>query len=282
MTKKSIEESEEKANIYRQAYEEQRAINKLKEDIISNISHELRTPLAICMSTIELSMIEEAKEERQKLLDMAREALQRQDKIIGNLVDVEKIHRGAFELNIESVDLEQLITISKKEIEPLALKNKVHIKTSIQKDLPNINADINKLKHVFFDLLDNAIKFNKKGGEVIIEAKQKNNKVEVSISDTGIGIPEEHLDWIFDRLYQVDSSTSRKYGGVGLGLAIVKDIIERLGGKIWVESKVKKGSKFTFILPIHGVIPLGKTTELPEEFIRRFPSLTSVKYKKKI
>jgi signal transduction histidine kinase len=280
MTKKSIKESEEKASIYRQAYEEQMAVNRLKEDIISNISHELRTPLAICMSTIELTMNEEAKEERQKLLGMAREALERQDKIIGNLVDVEMIHRGAFELNIESIDLEQLIIISKKEIEPLALKNKILIKTKVQKDLPSINADINKLKHVFFDLLDNAIKFNKKGGEVIIEAKQMGNKVEVSIKDTGIGIPKEHLDRIFDRLYQVDSSPRRKYGGVGLGLAIVKDIIKRFGGEIQIESKPNKGSKFTFTLPIHGIMPLGKTTELPEEFIRRFPSLASIKHKK--
>jgi signal transduction histidine kinase len=282
MPEKSWKELEKRTKRLREAYDEQKALDKLKDELVSNVSHELRTPLAICRNAIELVMEEEDKEERNELLTIGKDALTRQNKIIGDLVDTAKIQRGAFELNLESLDLEQVITLSKKEIEPLALRNNIHIKTSLQEDLPRITADNDKLKHVFFDLLDNAIKFNREGGEVIIEARQKDNQVEVSVSDSGIGIAEAHLDKIFNRFYQVDGSTKRKYGGVGLGLAMAKDIIERHDGEIWVESGVGKGSKFTFELPIKSSSPFGKTIVLPEKFRKRFPSLaTAINGKKK-
>jgi two-component system sensor histidine kinase VicK len=102
---------------------------------------------------------------------------------------------------------------------------------------------------VLRNLISNAIKFNKEGGEIIIEARERGNMVEVCVSDTGIGIPEDRLDKIFERFYQVDSSPSRRYGGTGLGLAIVKETVEAHGGRITVESKLGKGSRFCFTLP---------------------------------
>lgn len=280
-SEQDFKDLEKRAKILQEAYNEYRTLESLKDELISNVSHELRTPLTICKSVIDLAMNEGTEEERNKLLTMGKEALDRQNRIIGDLVGSSNIQKGIFELNIESVDLGQLIIISKKEIEPLAVKRGINIKTTIQKDLPEIGADIDKLKHALFDLLNNAIKFNKKGGEVLIEAKQDGNKVEVSISDTGVGIPEEHLDKIFDRFYQVDSSTSRKYGGVGLGLAIVRDVIERHDGKMWVESKVGKGSKFVLVLPIYNPMASGRIVRLPEEFRKRFPSLLETANDKK-
>lgn len=272
-SEQDLQDIEEKAKRLQEAYNEYRTLERLKDEIISNVSHELRTPLAICKSVIDLAMEEDSEDERNKLLGMGKDALDRQDRIIGDLVGTAKIQKDAFELNIENLDLGQVITLSKKEIEPLALKSRVTVKTSIQEDLPRIGADIAKLKHALFDLLTNAIKFNKEGGEVFIEAKKHSSGVEVSISDTGIGIPEEHLDKIFDRFYQADGSSKRQYGGVGLGLAIVADIIERHDGRIWVESEVGKGSKFIFVLPIYNPMSSGRVVRLSEEFKKRFPSL---------
>ncbi|MFQ6136242.1 MAG: sensor histidine kinase, partial [Candidatus Hydrothermarchaeales archaeon] len=129
-------------------------------------------------------------------------------------------------------------------------ENEIEIKTSIQEDLPKVRADFDELKHVLLNLLDNAIKFNRKGGEVLIEAGQKGDVVEVSVSDTGIGIAEEHLEKVFDRLYQIDVSTTRKHGGIGMGLAVAKEIVEAHGGRIWVESEIGKGSHFCFTVPV--------------------------------
>ncbi|MFQ6137425.1 MAG: sensor histidine kinase, partial [Candidatus Hydrothermarchaeales archaeon] len=129
-------------------------------------------------------------------------------------------------------------------------ENEIEIKTSIQEDLPKVRADFDELKHVIINLLDNAIKFNRRGGKVLIEAGPQGNVVEVSVSDTGIGIAEEHLEKIFDRLYQVDISTTRKHGGIGMGLAVAKEIVEAHGGEITVKSELGKGSRFRFTLPI--------------------------------
>jgi signal transduction histidine kinase len=132
----------------------------------------------------------------------------------------------------------------------MAAQNEVEIKTSIQKDLPKVRASEEELKHVFLNLLDNAIKFNKRGGEVLIKARKKDGYIEVSVEDTGIGIAEDQLEKIFEPLTQLDPTTKRRYGGTGMGLTIAKRIVEMHGGKIFVESELERGSKFIFTLPV--------------------------------
>jgi signal transduction histidine kinase len=181
---------------------------------------------------------------------MAKAALIRQNSVIGDLMDISKISKGSLKPQIRKVDLKLVITSSVKEMEPLALKKKIKIKTSLEEGLPEVAADFKELRHVLINLLSNAIKFNKEGGKVLIEAERKGEFVEVCIADTGIGIPQKYLPKIFDRFYQIDSGVTRKYGGTGLGLAIVKEIIELYGGQVKVESEVGKGSKFTFTVPM--------------------------------
>jgi signal transduction histidine kinase len=113
-----------------------------------------------------------------------------------------------------------------------------------------VKADIEKIKHVFLNLLDNAIKFTDKGGNVYISARMKESMVEVCVEDTGIGISEEFHEKIFDRFYQVDATSTRRFGGTGMGLAVAKEIINTHGGIIWVQSREGKGSKFCFTLPV--------------------------------
>jgi two-component system sensor histidine kinase ChiS len=232
------------------AYEELKEIDRLKSNIISNVSHELRTPITIAKSAIELAMEEETKRKRDELLNKARKALLRQNNIVGDLIDVARVERGALKLKLKSVDLDQLVSACVQEKLSMAAQNEVEIKTSIQKDLPKVRASEEELKHVFLNLLDNAIKFNKRGGEVLIKARKKDGYIEVSVEDTGIGIAEDQLEKIFEPLTQLDPTTKRRYGGTGMGLTIAKRIVEMHGGKIFVESELERGSKFIFTLPV--------------------------------
>jgi signal transduction histidine kinase/HAMP domain-containing protein len=244
---------EELNNAYKKLeenYLDLKEIDRVKSNIIANVSHELRTPLTIVKGFIEIAMEEEDKKERNELLSMCRKALQRQNRIISDLINVAEFERKKYKLKFENVDLEQVLHLAQKEIKPYALEKDIAIKISVEESLPDVKADFEALKHAIANLLDNAVKFNRKGGEVVVEARQKGNAIEVCIADTGIGIPKDKIPKLFTPLYQINATTTRKFGGTGMGLAVVKRIIEAHGGKVWVESEEGKGSRFCFTLPI--------------------------------
>jgi signal transduction histidine kinase len=234
----------------RQALEKLKSLDELKSNIISNVSHELRTPITIARGALELAWEEKSEEKRRELLRMAMEALERQNLIVGNLIEAARMERAERALNLEEVNLKQMIPLVCREFEPLATKRKIKIHTRVDEGLPRVRADYEQLRQVLRNLVSNAIKFNTAGGRVTVEAAKKGDMVEVCVRDTGIGIPRDKLGQIFDRLYQVDSTLTRRYGGTGMGLAIVKGIVEAHGGKVRVESEVGKGSRFCFTLPI--------------------------------
>ncbi len=231
------------------AYEELKTVDELKDNIISNVSHELRTPITIVKGAIEIAVDEEDPEERNMILNTARGALIRQDSIIEDLIEATKMKKRK-KLELEPVDVAGAITIVGGEVKSTLTKNKVNMKIDMKEDLPEVRADYKELAHVLRNLVDNAIKFNKEGGEVIVRAGEKNGMVEVCVSDTGIGIPEDEFDKIFEYFYQLDSSPTRSYSGTGMGLAIAKEVVEAHGGEITVESELDKGSRFCFTVPI--------------------------------
>ncbi len=245
-----IEELNDAYKKLEENYLDLKEIDRVKTDIIANVSHELRTPLTIVKGFIEIAMEEDDKEERNELLSMCRKALFKQNRIIDDLINVSEFEKKEYKLKFENVDLEHVIQIAKEEIKSYALEKDINIKTSVEESIPDIKADFEALKHAITNLLDNAIKFNRKGGEVVIEARQKGNVIEVCIADTGIGIPKDKIPKLFTPLYQINATTTRKFGGTGMGLAVVKRIIEAHGGKVWVESEEGKGSRFCFTLPI--------------------------------
>lgn len=230
------------------AYAELKEVDQVRSDIINNVSHELRTPLAIAKGMMELAMDEEDKVERNRLLTMGRNALLRQNEIIENLITLSGLRRGEYKLNMEDVELEPVVMLSKKMIEPRAIEEGVEILAAPCEGLV-VRADYNALKNVLYNILDNAVKFNKRGGKLVIEAKRESSMVEVSITDTGMGISPENLEKIFLPLQQIDSSTTRSHGGTGTGLAVVKELIGAMGGQVRVESELGEGSCFTFTLP---------------------------------
>jgi len=235
------------------AYEELKSLDELKTNVIANVSHELKTPLTIAKGALDLLMNEEDQSERNTLIEVARDALRNQNKIVGDLMEAAKMEKAAeVSLSLEDVTLNSAITLIMEEFKPLAKEKEIKLETRLTGKPLVVKADFEGLGHIIRNLVGNALKFTDKDGEITLEAKLKKDVVKVCVSDTGIGIPKEKQNKIFERFYQVDTSTTRMYGGTGLGLAIVKEIVEAHEGKITVKSKPGKGSKFCFTLPIGG------------------------------
>ena len=246
--KKMEEEIAESHERLKRAYDELKSLDRLKDELIARVSHELRTPLTIVKGVLEVLEVEKDSNKRKKLLRVAINALQKQNAIIGDLIAIKKAEKGTLEPRVKNIEIDRPIKQVIDELKILADKKNVTIITDYDDSIPKVKADYKQLCHILRNLIDNAIKFNRDGGEVRISAQAKNNQVKVCVSDTGIGISKKHLKRIFDRFYQVDGSLTRRYGGTGIGLAIVKSIVEAHGGKITVESEVGKGSKFCFTL----------------------------------
>jgi signal transduction histidine kinase len=234
----------------REAYEELMHLDELKSAIISNVSHELRTPMTIAKTALELMKEEEDSEMKSILLEKALDAIRRQNFIIEDLIQTARLMSRKRDLKLEPLDMAEFVNLTADEFTPIISKKKITMKIHLTEDLPKISADEKRLTHVIRNLVGNAIKFTKPGGNIEIEAAKKGDDVEVRISDTGVGIPKDKLSKIFDRFYQIDSSEARSYGGTGLGLAIVKELVEAHGGRITVESEEDKGSTFCFTVQI--------------------------------
>lgn len=247
--KKAHEKLQRAYEELQKAYEELKSLDELKSNIIANVSHELRTPITIAKGAIELAMDEKDVNEKNKLLQMALNALIRLNFIVGDLIEAAKMEKGEVKLKLEAVNVDEVIKSVVDEFKPMLIKDNLRMKIEVEKDLPPAKADYKELRHVLRNLVSNAIKFNREGGEIGIEARKMGDMIEVCVSDTGIGIPEDKLNKIFERFYQIDSSPTRRYGGTGMGLAIVKEVVEAHGGKVTVESELGKGSRFCFTLP---------------------------------
>jgi heavy metal sensor kinase len=216
----------------------------------ADASHELRTPLAVVQaeSTLALSKERPEAEYRKSLELISQEAAYMSD-VIGKLLFLARSDAGKEPLNFQDVDLRELLAEVSSDAEALAREKGLQFIHGPLEDL-TVKGDRVKLRQLFLNLLDNAVRYTPSGGSISGSAVSKMGMAVVAISDTGIGIPPEHLPHIFDRFYRVDKARSRAEGGVGLGLAIAKYIAEVHGGKIEVESQVGKGSIFYVVLPL--------------------------------
>ena len=165
-------------------------------------------------------------------------------RLVDDLLDLSAIESGRKKPRFAPVSLPALLKEVEESLKPSAKKRSVRLRLQEPGDLPDVSGDRDQLKQVFMNLVDNAIKFNKAGGEVHIEIRSNGSSVSVRVEDTGIGIPEEDLPRIFERFYRVDKARSRELGGTGLGLAIVKHIIEAHYGSVRAESRVGEGTAF--------------------------------------
>ena len=227
-----------------------RELDKLKSQFIANVSHELKSPLTAIVGYTEYLLdgkMGPISPPQQKGLEVIRRNLKKLTQQIVELVDITSIEAGRMALNEAPFEIKTLLEEAASNYRAEAHKKKLKVVVSSPGNL-RARGDRDRIMQVMDNLVENALKFSQ-SGSITLTAESVSPKVLISVSDTGAGIPAEFLPRIFDRFYQVDGSSTRKYGGVGLGLSIVKAIVEAHGGKVEVSSRLGGGTSFSFELP---------------------------------
>ena len=245
-----ISEHDSGALILIQDLTELRSLQTMRREMVGNISHEFRTPLAgikAMVETLQNGVMTEP-ELAKDFLSRIEAEVDRMAQLVAELTELSRIETGKAELKIEILKLNTLLDEVISELKPQVERENLTLQTMLADDLPAIPADKDRLRQVMINLIHNAIKFNRPGGDIRISTKLSGDSIIVEIADTGIGIARENLPHIFERFYKADRARTGR--GSGIGLAIVKHVVETHGGKIHVESEQDRGSTFTFSLPI--------------------------------
>ncbi|HRJ74623.1 MAG TPA: ATP-binding protein, partial [Anaerolineales bacterium] len=224
-------------------------LETVRRDFISNVSHELRTPLASLKAlteTLQNGAFSDA-EAGPRFLDRIHTEVDALTQMTQELLDLSRIESGQVELNFAPITPKNLIYSAAERMNAQAERANLKITVHCDDSISTLRADHARLEQVLVNLIHNAVKFTKSGGEISLFAESIDNGIRFAVKDTGIGIPSESLNRIFERFYRVDSS--RTGSGTGLGLSIAKHIVEAHKGKIWAESELGKGSTFYFSIP---------------------------------
>jgi len=228
------------------------AASRNKSEFLANMSHELRTPLNAVIGFSEVlgeKMFGELNEKQNEYVDDIHSSGQHLLSLINEILDLSKIEAGRMELELAKFDLPLAVENAITLVRERATRHGVSLHREIDKGLGDFVGDERKVKQILLNLLSNAVKFTSEGGRIGIKAMPVDGSVEISVSDTGIGIAPEDQATIFEEFRQVGTADAQKHEGTGLGLTLAKKFIELHGGRIWVESEVGKGSTFTFTLP---------------------------------
>ncbi|MDH4186840.1 MAG: cell wall metabolism sensor histidine kinase WalK [Nitrospira sp.] len=241
---------------------ELRRLETIRKDFVANVSHELRTPLTSIKGYVE-ALLDGGKDDPETsaaFLDIILKQSDRLNLILEDLLQLSRIESGQILFKREPLQIRQIIERTLAMIKPLADKKGHTLVCLIESDLPVMLSDEDRLMQVLSNLLDNAVKYTVEKGTITVSARPvlddtkpsaMATAVELSVTDTGIGIPERDRPRVFERFYRVDKARSRELGGTGLGLAIVKHIVEGLGGRVWIEANIPNGSRFIVRLPVH-------------------------------
>jgi two-component system, sensor histidine kinase ChiS len=236
----------------RRALERLAELNQIKANLISNVSHELRTPLAHILGYVEL--LEEAQlgpltDEQLKALGVIHRGTDRLGRLIEDLIEFSTASRSGVVLRMQPVDVPTVMQGVIERSQPKADRVGVRLSTRVDAQVHAVQADPEKLSWVLFQLVDNGIKFTPSKGEVVLTASREGSTVRLAVSDTGIGIPRERQEEIFEPLHQLDGSATRRYGGTGLGLALVRLILTAHDSQVRVQSEPGQGTTLSFVLP---------------------------------
>jgi signal transduction histidine kinase len=232
--------------------QELKKLLQVKSEFLSLISHELKSPLTVVQGYLTLlkdKQMGSLNPEQEEGLSVAAVEAEHLNYLINQILDLSQLDSGKFELVSEEIDIKAILNHCLAALRSEAKKNRVSFRTRISPAAVRARGDGNKIKQVFRNILENALKFSPAGGTVAIRGEKKEGCLVYSVSDRGIGIPEDELEKIFDRFYQVKTPLTIKYGGMGLGLAISKNIVELHGGWIWAESGPGRGTTVFFTLP---------------------------------
>ncbi|MDB1921948.1 ATP-binding protein [Clostridium tertium] len=228
---------------------------KTKSEFFANISHEFKTPINVIYSSVQLLNLYKNKNDREfmgyylKYKNNIKQNCLRSFKLIDNIIDASRINKGNYEANFNNINIVELVEKITNSITPyVEIKNiMVLFDTNIEELI--IKCDVYMVERIILNLLSNAIKFTPKNGKIIVSINDKENEVEIRVRDTGIGIPKEMKDKIFNKFTQVDKSLNRSKEGSGIGLSLVKSLVDLLNGKIYLNTEYENGSEFVLNLP---------------------------------
>ncbi len=265
--KESYRELQEKNESLEEAYDRLKELDRLKSNFLATVSHELRTPLTSIMGYGEMlaeGVAGELNEEQAEFVETIRAKSEQLLGLIMSLLDLSKLESGTTAVRVTRLAIGTVLEETISTLAPVAMKKGVSIELDVPVDLPPVLGDGERLRQVFINLADNAVKFTPSGGAVKLVARatvEQTNEpalvivaplrqvVEVRVIDTGIGVPEPERAKVFDPFYQIDQSSTREYGGAGLGLSIVKRLVEAHQGSIHVEANEPQGAVFVVWLP---------------------------------
>lgn len=226
--------------------------SRMKDEFLATVSHELRTPLTSMLGWVYMLRSSGLNEEgRLRALETIERNAKLQAQIVDDILDVSRIITGKLSMEVEPLDLTSLIETSINAVRPAAAAKEILIETELLGASQLVAGDPNRLQQVFWNVFSNAVKFTPRGGQVTIQTRRVEEHIEIKVSDTGQGIKQDFLPYVFDRFRQADSSTTREHGGLGLGLAIVRHLVEMHGGAVRAESHGEgEGATFIVTLPL--------------------------------
>jgi two-component system, OmpR family, phosphate regulon sensor histidine kinase PhoR len=229
-----------------------RRLERVRQDFVANVSHEFRTPLTAIQGFAEtlLAGALDDPANRRRFVEIIREHSMRLARLTEDLLKLARIEAGQLKLDFRPVSVTQLIESCVETAQLKAVPRQLGLHVNLPDRLPPARGDANTLQEVLQNLLDNALQYTPAGGQIEVSAACSDGHVVVTVSDTGIGIPQVEQERIFERFYRVDAARSRAAGGTGLGLSIARHIMEAHGGRLWVESAVGEGSRFHFSIPV--------------------------------
>ncbi|MBL4930337.1 HAMP domain-containing histidine kinase [Clostridium sp. YIM B02565] len=232
----------------------------IRKEFFSNISHELRTPINVILSAIQLIEVTNIPGKSQnkfvgKYLDTMKRNCYRLMRTFNNIIEVTKVDTDYYDINFQNIDIVDIVREVTEEVEEYIkdIEVKVIFNSKLKEKI--IAADPEKIENIILNILSNAVKFTKSGGggKIIVNVFEKEESIFISIEDTGIGIPEDKLDMIFEKFTQVNKSLTRNHEGSGMGLALVKSLVDKHNGRITVKSSLGVGSEFIIELPIRNI-----------------------------
>jgi signal transduction histidine kinase len=235
------------------AYAALKQADQMKSDFMNMAAHELRTPLTPLKGYVEMLLegtMGRITSAQKSALEMIAKSVERAIHLINSLLNVSRIETGKMTFVFQPVSVYELVNDAVVNVQSMVAEAGHSLTVNVPKGLLYVNGDRAMLTNVVENLLVNAVKYTERGGKITIEAFDEGDNVHLTVSDTGIGIPEEEQEKIFDKFYQVSRGNSRWAKGIGIGLYVAKYVMEKHNGKIWVESEVGKGSVFHVLFPI--------------------------------
>jgi two-component system sensor histidine kinase ResE len=230
---------------------EERRLDKLRKDFIANVSHELRTPISMLQGYSEAIVddIASTDEEKKEIAQVIHDESLRMGRLVNDLLDLARMEAGHISLNLEEISLPQFIDKINRKFQGLAKEKMISLQAHLDLDETLYVIDPDRIEQVLTNLIDNAIRHTSENGSVSITVTNKKNGITINVQDSGSGIPEEDLPFVFERFYKADKARTRGRAGTGLGLAIAKNLVEAHQGKIQVHSKIGEGTTFSIFLP---------------------------------